>query len=131
MKAHPLKYFYAFILSYPLLVTTPSLPTPGGCEPSDEEHDEPADPEPGGGRSPLCPRLCPLHCHRLRTHVRIYIWLVGIVLVPENKRTCRLGTELALDYIIRQLISFLGTYLLAGSNTNLDYVKVLCCSGFW
>lgn len=41
----------------------------GDGEPADEEHDEPVDLEPRSRWPPLRPRLRPLHCQRLRSHV--------------------------------------------------------------
>ena len=46
----------------------------GGGKPTDEEHDEPADPEPGSGGSPFHTRLCTGHCERLCPHVSRPIW---------------------------------------------------------
>ena len=42
---------------------------PGEPQPPDEEHDQPADPEPGRGGPPLPAGLRPRHRQRLRPHV--------------------------------------------------------------
>ena len=71
LKVKVMEYFLTHTIE---TCKCPPIPVslPGAVQPWHEEHDEPADPEPGGGGSPLHTCLCPGNCERLCPHVSTF-----------------------------------------------------------